>query len=583
MFFLLLLPVPLAAGGGDPDLSETLDSLQAAPHTARTARAYNALGKKYRERSAYYKAVECHKAALAIAENIGDRPAIIESLNSMGVAYRRLDESYMAMEAHMQALQMAEQDGDLRHIAYSLNSIGNIHIAVHDYRDAVVYLHRALAIETARNNPLGRAMNLNNIGEAWFLEGVADSAEYYYNLSLEVNEQIGRQMGVAINYNSLGALYKQRGELDRAIDLFHRAERINLNIDDKIHLGATYNYLGEAYASAGDFPTALFHYGKGLDINEAIGSKWNLCVTYTGLSDLYRRMGDYAKALDCYTKYSDLNAEMIDERNKRFVEEMQAKYETSEKESLIASLTAGQSRNRIAIWSISAFTVLLIISVLFVVNGLRQKRRIAEQRLVDIEQRRRIDASRSLIEGEIGERARLARELHDGLGNMLSVAKYNLRRNNSADFHAAEEMLDDSIRELRRIAHSLMPQSLMKYGLKVALEDYCNSIPSAQFHFYGEEKRLDQQLEIIVYRIAQELAGNAMKHSCASQINVQLFLETGRLCLYVQDDGCGFDPAAQSAGMGLTNIRNRTATRNGRLNIGSSPGHGTEISVEFDI
>lgn len=260
--------------------------------------------------------------------------------------------------------------------------------------------------------------------------------------------------------------------------------------------------------------------------------------------------------------------------------------ENPEKENLIASLTTARDRHRIAIWSIGGFVFLFIVSALFIVNGFRQKRRIAEQRLIEIEQQRCIDASHSLIEGEIGERARLARELHDGLGNMLSVAKYNLCeacRNSSADFHVAEKMLDDSIRELRRIAHSLMPQSLMKYGLKVALEDYCNAIPAAQFHFYGEEKRLDQQLEIVVYRVAQELAGNAMKHSGASQINVQLFLETGRVCLHVQDDGCGFDPATHSDGMGLTNIRNRAATRNGRLNIGSSPGQGTEISVEFDI
>ncbi len=590
ILILLLPPVLLAAGADTPDLSKTQDSLEAAARTVQTAEAYNALGKKQRQNSAYYKSIECYKAALSIAREVGYRPAIIESLNGMGVAYRRLDESYLAMEVHMMALQMAEEDGDLRNQAYSLNSIGNIQIAVKEYRDAVACLHRALAIETTRGNQLGRAMNLNNIGEAWFLEGVTDSAEYYYKLSLDVNERIGQQVGVAINYNSLGVLYKQRGEPERAIDLFHCAEQINLNIDDKIHLGATYNNLGDAYTAIWNLPKALSYYTKGLAVNETIGSKWNLCATYTGLSELYRRMGDYAKALDYYTKYAEMNAEMIGERNKRFVEEMQVKYEASAKEDTIASLTAGQSRNRIAIWSISIFTLLLIISVLFIVNGLRQKRRIAEQRLVEIEQRRRIDATGSFIKGEIGERARLARELHDGLGNMLSVLKFNLsatnRRPDSAG-HTGDpsvmEMLDESIMELRRISHSLMPQSLMKYGLKVALEEYCSVIPLAQFHFFGLERRIEQQLEIVIYRIAQELAGNAMKHSGASRIDVQLFLETDRVCLSVQDDGCGFDPEAHYGGMGLGNIRNRTATCNGRLGINSSPGRGTEISVEFDI
>ncbi len=593
MRFLLicfLLLAQIASGAVIPDLSETFDSLRTVPRTGQTAQAYNRLGKQYREHSAYYKAIECHKVALTIAEEAGLRPEIIESLNAMGVAYRRLDESYLAMEVHMKALEMATQDNNLRHMAYSLNSIGNIHIAVKEYRDAIVYLHRALAIEITRGNPLGQAMNLNNIGEAWFLENVLDSAEYYYNKSLRVNEEIGQQMGVAINYNSLGGLYKQRGELTRAIDMFHRAEKINTNIDDKIHLGATYTHLGDAYKTKGDFEQAMSYYLKALDVNETIGSKWNLCTTYMGLSDLYRLMGDHARALTYYTKYAELNAEMIGERNKRFVEEMQAKYETLEKEIIIASLTTGHHRNRIIIWSISVLMVMLIASAFFVVSNLRQKRRIAEQRLIEINQQHWINASQSLIKGEIGERARLARELHDGLGNMLSVVKYNLcsslRHHEGAGhnaFNAVVEMLDNSILELRRISHSLMSQSLMKYGLKVALEDYCNAIPIARFHFYGEEKRLDQQLEIVVYRIAQELTGNAMKHSGAPHIDIQLFLDVDRVCLSVQDDGCGFDPVAHFAGMGLANIRNRVATFNGRLNLNSISGQGTEVNVEFDI
>jgi len=192
----------------------------------------------------------------------------------------------------------------------------------------------------------------------------------------------------------------------------------------------------------------------------------------------------------------------------------------------------------------------------------------------------------------VQERTRLARDLHDGLGSILAAAKYNLIdiKNTSGRevidterFDKAVKLLDESMHEMRRVAHHLMPDSLNNFGLKQSITDFCNSLPHVKFSYYGDETRLDTKLEIMIYRIMHELVSNALKHSGAEHILVEIVRYDDKIALTVQDNGCGFDSSAESKGMGLSNIRTRIAAYNGNLLIDSKAGIGTEINVELRI
>ena len=128
-----------------------------------------------------------------------------------------------------------------------------------------------------------------------------------------------------------------------------------------------------------------------------------------------------------------------------------------------------------------------------------------------------------------------------------------------------------------------MPDSLARYGLKPALTDFCNSISIVKFNYFGSDERLDQKLEVMIYRTVHELINNALKHSGAKEILVQIIQETDRIAITVQDDGIGFDASAPTNGLGLKNIQNRVGSYNGRMEIWSKQDEGTEISVEFII
>ena len=247
---------------------------------------------------------------------------------------------------------------------------------------------------------------------------------------------------------------------------------------------------------------------------------------------------------------------------------------------------------------IASATTLLIISLLSYRNY-RQKQKLQQLRINELETEKQLTATEAVLKGEEQERTRLAKDLHDGLGGLLSGVKFSLSNmkdnliitpDNMAVFERSLDMIDASIRELRRVAHNMMPEMLTKFGLDEALKEYCSILNGTRllkvkYQSLGMEARLDKSLEIIVYRIIQELLNNILKHASASEAFVQLVRETNRLNVVVEDNGKGFDTAIleKNKGAGWMNIRSRVDYLKGQLDIHSEAGKGTLVNIEFNI
>ena len=205
------------------------------------------------------------------------------------------------------------------------------------------------------------------------------------------------------------------------------------------------------------------------------------------------------------------------------------------------------------------------------------------------------------MKGEEQERARLAKDLHDGLSGMLSGIKYTLQDmkgnlimtpQNQQAFERSIDMLDSSIREMRRVAHNMMPEVLVRYGLDAALNDYAAEINKTGmiklvYQSMGTEEinKMEQSQALNIYRIVQELINNVIKHASATEALVQLLSENGKLVVNVEDNGRGFDPALTrgSGGQGWSNIRSRVELMKGHLDIDSAPEKGTSVSIDFNL
>lgn len=227
---------------------------------------------------------------------------------------------------------------------------------------------------------------------------------------------------------------------------------------------------------------------------------------------------------------------------------------------------------------------------------LLKEKEIREQTIKELKIDHQLIASRAVLMGEEKERGRISRDLHDGLGGKLSGIKILLSnlKSNLLDTDLKDKLeqalsqLNSSISELRMVAHNIMPESLVNFGLKDALNDLCvnlkdNKKAEITFLFYGEPFRFDNSIETSFFRIAQEAINNALKYADASKIIIQLIQDESWVNLTVQDNGKGFNVEEyrnKKAG-GLKNIRSRAESFDGRFHIDSHPGVGTEIIVEF--
>lgn len=156
-------------------------------------------------------------------------------------------------------------------------------------------------------------------------------------------------------------------------------------------------------------------------------------------------------------------------------------------------------------------------------------------------------------------------------------------------FERSLDMLDNSISELRRVAHNMMPEVLVKFGLREALKSYCDSIQQSgifkvDFQSLGTDTRLASNTEIILYRIVQELLNNASKYAKASTVLVQLAFHENEISITVEDNGVGFDTAKiqQSSGAGWNNIRSRVEYLKGKIDVTSGAG-GTSVYLHIPV
>jgi signal transduction histidine kinase len=191
--------------------------------------------------------------------------------------------------------------------------------------------------------------------------------------------------------------------------------------------------------------------------------------------------------------------------------------------------------------------------------------------------KRRTVLIQARLDGEIAERVRIARDLHDRLGGTLTALKQNLPKESTTTIALA----DEAIREMRHVSHHLLPDSLNRYGLRVALRDYCQTLKNVSFSFIGKEERLDKQKEEAIYCMVYELVNNAVKRAQAKHIHVQLFVDEQVTAINVSDDGRGITDEDHEKGMGLSNLRQRVNSIGGTLTILSKPHEGTEVNIEI--
>ncbi|MCA5005081.1 tetratricopeptide repeat-containing sensor histidine kinase [Sphingobacterium bovistauri] len=288
------------------------------------------------------------------------------------------------------------------------------------------------------------------------------------------------------------------------------------------------------------------------------------------------------------------------EKSKQQQELRLSKLESFNKQKEIVLYKAQiQLKERINLFYIGIAVIVTLLLFAFIYAYLQRSKSLKHQKNIyalELEKERqnsKISNLTTMLDAQELERGRLARDLHDGLGGLLSGAKMNLSLLKERDTILASDNVNQSISkldlavdELRRVAHNLMPDLLEKYGLQEALTDYASRMSNHSLdidvQFLHYQNTLSQEHQLLVYRILQELVNNVIKHAQATQIIIQFVEYDSHYEIVVEDDGKGFDTKINnSKTAGLHNIQSRIEFLKGKVTIDSQPDLGTNIDIQF--
>ena len=543
------------------------------------------------------QALEYYQQSLASRKKLGDKAGVAQSLSNIGVVYVYQGVTEMALDYFHQSLKIREEIGDKNGAAFSLNNLGALSNNLSQYDNALDYYQQSMAMYRAVDNKEGIANVLHNIGNVYEKQNLLDKALKNYELSADLYKSIGSQVGIGNSMHSIAGIYAKSNQTEKALEKYREALDIFTKIEDKRGTASTLSNMGALLLKKGLDKEAVDMANHALLVSQKSGYVEITKNTQLLLSRIDSSRGNAAGALEHYKQYIIYKDSMANEGTRKAAIKKQFQFEFDKKTALAKAELIHQEyihqealkRERLVYWSAFGALGLMLLSISLLFNRFRLKEKHKYQEQLNRQQKEQAVA---VMETQEQERKRIAEDLHDSLGHLLSTTKINLQmlpESQQSQLGNSLQLLNQASEEMRTITFNLMPRALEEGGLISALYDLADKVThtgavKVMLHINGvEEIILEKQSQFNIYRVIQEAVNNILKHAEAKEISIQLSIQDGQLCLLIEDDGKGFDTKTRIGGRGLGNIRTRLSWLRAKLAIDSTPGMGTTITAAIPL
>jgi signal transduction histidine kinase len=561
------------------------------------------IGFIYLNKGDYAKSIDYFSQARPYCKQSDDTKDSAICDNDIGLANFYMGNYQKASECYFAALRELK-NADSLETATGVNVYNNLAIlygALGENAKAMPYVTIGEKISRKKKYNYHLAMSLSNKAEFYKrLSNQKDSILACLNEVLELGEKNNYVQVVCCALGNIGEEYLAVSEYQKAVPYSQRARAMAKNKYADLYVAATTNLANE-WRHLGKYNAAISILDSLLKTAAHENHRDEIIPVYALLRDLYDTTGQYKKALDCMDTLVALKDTLLNAEKTRAINELETKYKTAEKDKEISGnrLLIEQQKNRLTKkneWAIGSVSCVLLVTL--TLGGLyrrsRHKQFVLVQQVKSLEQENKIEVLKAIMSGEENERKRLARELHDGIGGMVSSAMMqytslhhdNERITEIPAYNDILKLLDEIGEEVRKTAHNLMPEVLLKQPLQEALRSYCNYMEKKgalkiNFHSQGIFDQIPEDMKLNVYRIVQELLKNVSVHAHATSVLVQLNMHEQMLTITVEDNGTGFNVQEVKNGMGLDNLQARVLSLDGHYSIASEPGKGTSVYVEI--
>jgi len=549
----------------------------------------------------YDKAMQESQAGLVMARKLKDSLKVVSMLNNIGIIHGYYGDFANQLNYTLQVMGIIEKLKDSARLSGIYHNLSNSYHNLGQYKKGIeaagyaVYLWSKLGL---LNDYINRAYA--TLAQCYDGLHMADSALYYYDIAIKESVRLNDKYAEGAIYGYKCNLLAGMNRFDDMLAAAQQSLVLSKELQSRQMLASSLYNLAYAYFFTNNNKEARKTIDEALAIAIADSLSDELKNSYTVLSYIAAKDGDYITSITAKQKADSINSAFLNNQVLKTTTDLEKKYETVKKDDQIkiqqAEIKRKNTFNYILIGSAAAILIISLLSY----RTFKQKQRLQQQRINELETEKLLTATGAVLKGEEQERTRLAKDLHDGLGGMLSGIKYSLNTmkgnlimtpENSQAFERSIDMLDSSIKEMRRVAHNMMPEALVKFGLDTALKDFCNDVNQSgalqvSYQSIGlEHEVVEQTTAITIYRIVQELINNTMKHAAAKTAIIQVAKSGGHLTITVEDDGKGFDTSllALSKGIGWSNIQNRVEFLKGSLDVRSEKDKGTSVHIEMNV
>lgn len=586
------------------------------------------------------KALEASQNALLIYEKINYEFGQGTVLNNIGIINYRMGNIDASNEYLLRSVAIKEKINDKAGLMQPYVSLGNNYISARNFEGAKKYFDKARVLAQNYKDEISLSVILNNLASANLELGNISESLRTVEESYNLREKLGDRKGKVSNLAVWGDIYLRQKSYSQAEIKFLKGIEIADTFKSCLaEKSVILKKLQDLYAETNNAAKAITYAKEYIAIADSIRSDklqsrfaemetkfnttekqrlieqqkaeltkrmYDLSQTNLNLSQAKLQIAENDLAIKSQTEIilqqridsiaSERRIQTLNEASKLQnlkIDNQNLELNNQKLEISNAKLTNQRKTLMLRIVIGIAVLTLMLGYSYYKRHKIKQEARLQKELFVQRE-----EATKTLMEVEGKERTRIAVELHDGVGQMMSAAKMNLSAlKSNLKFESQEQeeafenvlnQIDDSCKEVRHVSHSMMPEALERKGLINAVESLVNTIDkkamqATVFH-EGFENRLDPNTEAVLYRIIQECVNNAIKHSGANRLDISMIKDESHLSITIEDNGNGFEKSTVSSdGIGMKNLLARVNYLKGNMEIDSAPGRGTCVTVDAPV
>lgn len=571
-------------------------------------RALNELGLSHRSKQDYEQAMNYYRRAFKLAQDQNIERQLPSININFAHIYWRLSKIDSAIYLYQEALKGFEKIGDKYEPWKAYVGLAQSHMELENNEQALVYLEKAHDIVKDSKNRKDRGSVLYYLAAVYkdtkAFDKYYDIVEAWEAFQNEREHDL-LEIGGAGHLSLLAMFNRQNtdliAEFELAVEYFKKQ-------GNAYRLGWSYFDLGQAQMMQEQYGPAKESFLLALEQYEIADYQDRLSNTYQKLYQIEKKLNNFPQALAFLEQHEALKDSLGFEKMKEHIARLEVAFETEKKERLLAQqdFELRQKTTQRNIFIGSSFFLALIAFLIFfgLRNRIRLTKKIAQQeadlqdqKIRQLEQEKHLMAFNYMLEGQEKERIRIAKDLHDSLGGLMSTVKAHFNALKPKDikpkateiYSKTNKLIDDASVEIRRISHNMVPKALAVSGLKGSMEDLVDNLEAHGIHANLEmvnwSEEIDSSKALVIYRTIQEILNNIIKHAKAKNVLVQLIKNEDQLSIFVEDDGKGFDvkKAFEKEGLGLQNIDSRVQFLKGKIEWDSVINEGTTVSINIPV